>query len=73
MSLASVRRRRGWSQRELAQRLGTTQATISRWESGAEPCSQPRLLELALEHLDCLGAADDTQRMAEAEWVDPDV
>ncbi|MEO6890736.1 MAG: helix-turn-helix transcriptional regulator [Ktedonobacteraceae bacterium] len=33
--LVEARKRQGWSQLELAQRLGTTRPNVSRWESGA--------------------------------------
>ncbi|MEO6888192.1 MAG: helix-turn-helix domain-containing protein, partial [Ktedonobacteraceae bacterium] len=32
--LVEARKRQGWSQLELAQRLGTTRPNVSRWESG---------------------------------------
>lgn len=34
LALTEARQRRGWSQLELAQKLGTTQANVSRWERG---------------------------------------
>lgn len=32
--IAVYRKRRGWSQTELAKRLGCRQATVSEWENG---------------------------------------
>ena len=34
VNLTEVRRLRGWSQKELAEQLGTTQVNVSRWERG---------------------------------------
>ena len=39
----SVRRAAGLSQRELAERIGTTQSAVSRWEAGRD---EPRLSTL---------------------------
>jgi len=41
----------GWSQRELAERLGTSQASISRLESGSGPYLDVRLASAALQLL----------------------
>lgn len=35
--IANFRRVKGWNQTELAERLGVTQGTVSRWEKGAQP------------------------------------
>jgi len=34
MNIREQRRRRGWTQAELAKRLGTDHVTVSRWERG---------------------------------------
>lgn len=47
--LLAERRRVGWSQLELAERIGVTQATVSAWEHGHPPapaCHRDRLREL---------------------------
>lgn len=41
----------GYSQIELAQVLGLTQNTISRWEKGTAPIGSPTVLRLAMERL----------------------
>jgi len=48
--IRSMRRRYGWTQADLAARLGTDAVTVSRWERGAtrpRPSAQTRLRELA--------------------------
>ncbi len=45
MIIREARKRAGLSQRELAQRLGTTQAVIARWEAGHNSPSFDRVLE----------------------------
>lgn len=50
--MRDIRRRMDLSQVELAQRLGVTQNTISRWESGAVTMQHPVILEMALRHLE---------------------
>jgi transcriptional regulator with XRE-family HTH domain len=47
--LTARREQLGYSQHELARRLGVNQASISRWESGRQPI--PAWLPLALEAL----------------------
>lgn len=43
-ALRAVRRRRGWSQRQLGRRLGISKSEMSRWETGAlEHCSLSEL------------------------------
>lgn len=32
--IAELRRQRGWSQENLAERLGVTRQSVSKWESG---------------------------------------
>ncbi len=50
--MRAIRRRMDLSQVELAERLGVTQNTISRWESGAVAMQHPVILEMALRHLE---------------------
>jgi transcriptional regulator with XRE-family HTH domain len=40
-----ARRRAGLSQRELAERLGTTQAVVARWETGVRSPTLERVIE----------------------------
>lgn len=49
MDVRAIREGLGMSQRELAAALGTTQATISRWEVGQASPGGPA--KLALQHL----------------------
>jgi transcriptional regulator with XRE-family HTH domain len=48
--LRYARRALGLSQRALATRLGVTQATVARWETG-HPIQHPEILRLALVQL----------------------
>jgi transcriptional regulator with XRE-family HTH domain len=50
--LLEWRKHRDFSQEELADRVGTTAATVSRLENGKQPYTQP-LLELLAEALRC--------------------
>ncbi len=45
--IRALRKHFGWTQQDLAQRLGCTVATISRWESGATRVSRPYLRALS--------------------------
>ncbi|MEX2458535.1 MAG: helix-turn-helix transcriptional regulator [Actinomycetota bacterium] len=50
LTVRALRRRRGWTQADLADRLGTDPVTVSRWERGVSrprPSAQVRLQELA--------------------------
>jgi DNA-binding transcriptional regulator YiaG len=47
--IISLRARLNWSQEHLAQQLGTSRATISRWETGRLPI--PQMARLALSWL----------------------
>jgi transcriptional regulator with XRE-family HTH domain len=63
MTAAEFRRwceRRGYTQEDAAAALGTTQATVSRWQSGVHQIPPPvaRLIQL----LDADGAARDLRR-----------
>ena len=49
--LQATRKRLGYSQRALADALGTTQSSVDRWEHGRRPI--PPLLCLALVGLEC--------------------
>ena len=48
--ILAARQRLGLTQAGLAERLGTTQSTVSRWEAGRVPISRPaeRLIEIWL-------------------------
>lgn len=50
--LRTRRRRLGLSQTQLAEQLGVTQNTISRWELGEMEIANPTMLRLALERLE---------------------
>lgn len=54
----------GWTQQDVAQRVGVSQATVHRWLTGTEPEGRNRdaLLEL-------IGSAGSQPRSAGAEWV----
>ena len=54
--LRFVRQRRGWTQAELARRVGTTQASVSTWETRRRLPSMRSLLRLAR----IFGVADPT-------------
>ncbi len=45
-TLKSLRKSRHWNQSDLADEIGVTQATVSRWEKGSEP-EQDNLIKLA--------------------------
>ncbi|KNC69159.1 helix-turn-helix transcriptional regulator [Pseudoalteromonas ardens] len=47
-SIRQLRHHRGWSQQELARRLGVDQATISNYESGKTDMSYAQMFELFL-------------------------
>ncbi|MCF2908908.1 helix-turn-helix domain-containing protein [Pseudoalteromonas sp. DL2-H2.2] len=47
-SIRQLRLHRGWSQQELARRLGVDQATISNYESGKTDMSYAQMFELFL-------------------------
>lgn len=56
--LREFRKRMGYSQIELAEVLGLTQNTISRWEKGTAPIGSPSVLRLAMERLAQLRAEE---------------
>lgn len=72
--LRQARKERGWSQKELAERVGDKQANISRWETGKRIPSNDALAELADEldlDVDQLRAEIQADRRArEAETPD---
>lgn len=45
--IAEARRARGWSQRELAERIGTTQQQVARYESGENDVKSSALIKLS--------------------------
>jgi len=47
LRLAELRHQRGWSQGELARRLGVPRQTITRWETEGPPESITVLFEIA--------------------------
>lgn len=49
--LRDFRKRMGYSQVELAEILGLSKNTISRWEKGTAPIGSPIVLRLAMERL----------------------
>lgn len=49
--LKAAREALGLSQNGLAERLGVSQSTVSRWEAGLMPIERPAMLRLALERL----------------------
>jgi transcriptional regulator with XRE-family HTH domain len=51
-NLRERRQRLGLSQTGLAEKLGTTQNTISRWEQGTIEIQNPEMLDLALKTLE---------------------
>lgn len=59
--IEAVRKRLGWSQAVLADRLGVTIRTVIRWEQGAEPI--PRTLA-ALKALECISKWSPAARNA---------
>lgn len=63
--LREWRKHRGLTQEELAERIDSTKATISRMETGAAPYSQP-FLEACADALDCHPADLITSPPAEA-------
>jgi transcriptional regulator with XRE-family HTH domain len=53
MKLREMRQKLKLSQTELAEALGVSQVTISRWETDAMAIQQPEILRLAIAHLSC--------------------
>ena len=52
--IATRRKQLGLSQTELAKKIGTTQETISRWETGKTQMQYPIMLDQALKFLEKL-------------------
>ena len=48
--LKELRKRRGWSQEELARRLGVSFATVSRWENGHQAPS--KMAQAVIDRID---------------------
>ena len=55
--IIEMRKRLGWTQAQLAERIGTTQATICRYEKGAVKISRMALLSLERVRLEADGAS----------------
>lgn len=51
MGLRKMREKLGLTQTALAEKLGVSQVTISRWETDAMVIRHPKILRLALEQL----------------------
>ena len=45
--IAELRRQRGWSQENLAERLGVTRQSVSKWESGASVPDLDKIIGLS--------------------------
>src|SRR5579885_2301132 len=75
--LKQERERRGWSQNELAERIGTTQVNVSRWEkmiSKPGPFFRQRLAEVfdkSLEELGLFVEVEDEQSVRPAPSLPP--
>lgn len=46
--IAALRRQKGWSQEELAERLGISRQSVSKWESGASVPDLDRIVKLSV-------------------------
>jgi transcriptional regulator with XRE-family HTH domain len=73
--IKSLRLERGWNQTELAERLGVTQASVSRWEKGSVPDADKlaQLAEMSGESvrsfIDDKGAEATTSPVLNRYWV----
>lgn len=47
--LMQLRKERGWSQETLAEHLGVTRQTVSKWELGTTTPEMGKLLEMMLQ------------------------
>ena len=45
--ISALRKQKGWSQEELAEKLGVSRQAVSKWESGATQPELPKLIELS--------------------------
>jgi transcriptional regulator with XRE-family HTH domain len=61
-ALREKREKLGLTQSALAQKLGTSQITISRWESDKLRIERPEMLALALEALERRGTQSKKRR-----------
>lgn len=50
--LRAWRAARGWTQAQLAERLGVPRLLVAKWEQGAQNVRHPTILRLALERLE---------------------
>ena len=59
-AIKKLREAKGWSQQQLAERLGVDQATVSRMENGVEPRGPAKiLLDLLMADSDAAPATED--------------